>query len=682
MKRNNLNFYPCRFLMYSRWNHCYDKTIISLLAFLFFVLSMDSIYSQSKIDVLGFAKGDSVIIISGIAPQSDEAINFYRKNSSGLFVLLNTDGPVKPVTDGEEIKKIFGNNWADVVSTLSIKDPSDIVYLISENEYNFFVMALKFPEIFRIAGCWFVDRTAESKNEVEYKLEYLDKNKAVKKSVTKKIRLKESQPVPPSALTAEIKDESIFLKWDYPKWKSDFSDLTTQFFVYRKSPAEDFKKINRGLIIRSDSNPPVYFDNDIASGVEYTYYITAVDIVSMESNPSQSVKVMWTDVKPPAIPDEIKADSVEGSIGISWKMNLELDAKGYSVYRSTKLEKDFVKLNQELIPIDKTYFYDKAFTFGAQYFYRITCSDKNGNESERSNPLSIVYEDLVPPDPPTNLTYKYVNKLIKLSWTASKSADVEGYHFYRGESNDVIPRITAEVIQSLTYTDSGYIGKGFAPGQRYTVAITAFDKGRNESQKVFIEDILIPDDDPPKPPEGLMTEIKNGNSVEISCGGSTSPDVAVYKLFRTGLGSGDKPIELASYKDTPFFMNDTTAEKTKAYIYYSIAIDSAGNESAKGNIDTVLVKDDIPPPSPRLVEAQSAQEGILITWEPVYEFDFAGYNVYKSNIPDGIFVKINKVVITELRYLDKEGKLTDFYKVRAIDTSGNESTKGDYASPN
>ena len=82
------------------------------------------------------------------------------------------------------------------------------------------------------------------------------------------------------------------------------------------------------------------------------------------------------------------------------------------------------------------------------------------------------------------------------------------------------------------------------------------------------------------------------------------------------------------------------------------------------------------------MEAQSTQDGIVITWEPVYEFDFAGYNVYKSSIPDGIYVKINKVVITELKYLDKEGKITDFYRVRAVDTSGNESTKGDYASPN
>lgn len=680
MKRTNINFCLNLFIVHSLWNRCYNLKFI--LLFLFCVLCTGSIHSQPKIDLLGFAKGDSVILISGMAPQSDEGINFYRKNSSGQFVLLNTEGPVKPITDAEEIKNLFGNNWPEVVSTLSIKDPSDIVYLISENEFNFLIMALKFPEIFRIAGCWFVDRTAERKNEVEYKLEYLDKNKAVKKSVSKKIRLKENQPVSPSALTAEIKDESIFLKWDYPKWKSDFSDLTTQFFVYRKSPAEDFKKINSGLIIRSDTEPPVYFDSDIASGVEYTYYVTAVDIVSVESSPSQSVKLMWTDVKPPAIPDEIKADSVEGSIGISWKMNLELDAKGYSLYRSTKLEKDFVKLNQELIPIDKTYFYDKTFTFGVQYFYRITCTDKNGNESERSNPLSIVYEDLIPPDPPSNLTYKYENKLIKLTWTASKSQDVEGYHFYRGESKVGIPRITADIIPSLTYTDSGYSGKGFTPGQRYTIAITAFDKGRNESQKVFIEDILIPDDDPPMPPEGLMTEIKNGNSVEIFCGISTSPDVAFYKLFRNESGSNDKPVELATYKDTPFSIHDTTTEKTKTYIYYAIAIDSAGNESPKGNIATVELRDDIPPPSPRLVEAQSTQDGILITWEPVYEFDFAGYNVYKSSIPDGIYVKINKVVITELKYLDKEGKITDFYKVRAIDTSGNESTKGDYASPN
>ena len=103
MKRTNINFCLNPAIVFSVWNNFYNRKFISL--FLFCVLCTGSIHSQPKIDLLGFAKGDSVILISGIAPQSDEGINFYRKNSSGQFVLLNTEGPVNPITNAEEIKK-------------------------------------------------------------------------------------------------------------------------------------------------------------------------------------------------------------------------------------------------------------------------------------------------------------------------------------------------------------------------------------------------------------------------------------------------------------------------------------------------------------------------------------------------------------------------------------------------
>ena len=113
-------------------------------------------------------------------------------------------------------------------------------------------MALKFPEIFRIAGCWFVDRTAERKNEVEYKLEYLNKNKAVKKSISKKIRLKESQPVSPSALTVKSKMKVSF-EMNYPMEKH-FSDLTTQ--LSQKITDRRFPEKTLVLII-GDTEPPI-----------------------------------------------------------------------------------------------------------------------------------------------------------------------------------------------------------------------------------------------------------------------------------------------------------------------------------------------------------------------------------------------------------------------------------------
>lgn len=669
-------------------SRCFNRYFISLkimppiLVSIFAIFFFDTIIAQSKVDLFGFIKKDSVILISGIPPKQDEGINFYRKNSSGQFILLNTEGPVTPITGSREIIEIFGSNWKEVASTLSLNDPSDLVYLISEEPSNFLIMALKFPEIIKIAGCLYVDKSPERKEEAEYKIEIVDKNKSVKRTVTRKLRLRESQPPPLASLSAEIKDISVKLRWNYPVWKKDFSDFVTQFFVYRKSKDESFKKINTSVLLRSQYDSTLYFDQDVISGIEYTYYITAVDIIGTESVPSPNTKIVFYDKVPPSIPDEVKADTVENSIGISWKMNLELDAKGYNVFRSTKHDKEFAKLNSEIIPVEKSFFYDNNFEFGLQYFYRITCVDVNGNESEKSNAVTLVYEDIISPEPPTNFSYKLENKLIRMNWTASKSPDVAGYHFYRGESKDLMPRITSEAINGLTYVDSGITGKGFVPGGKYIIAITAYDNARNESEKVYSEDIFIPDDEPPLPPEGMITDITPGNYVEISCGGSSSPDVSIYKLFRMELEQTGNPLLLATYTNVPFLFKDTIIIKTRSYIYYTIAIDKAGNESERSRLDTIVIKDYNPPPSPRLVQARTTGEGIEITWEPVFDYDLAGYNIYKSNLPNGIYIKINKEISSELRFIDKEGKTTEYYKVKAVDTSGNESTKGDYATAN
>ncbi|MHC1737076.1 MAG: fibronectin type III domain-containing protein [Ignavibacteriaceae bacterium] len=656
-----------------------QRVLIICLSLL--IISGSLLFSQQKKELIWLVKEDSVILIPTVAPPADHGLNFYKKISGNQFQLLNIQGPVTPITSGDEILKIFGNRWDEVAAAYSIKDPADLVYLISETESAFFLMSLKYPEVLKIAGCWFVDKNSDGRKETEYKIEYLDNKRNPVDAFTKKVILKESKPLPVSNLKAEVDKSSISLSWNYPEWKGSNSDLTTQFVVYRKTQTEDYKKLNSGVILRNDLNPPEYADFEIESGKEYSYYVTAADIIGVESIASQTVMATWKDNNPPSIPEDIIADSVEGAIGISWKMNLELDTKGYNIYRSLKINKEFTKLNTEIIPLDKTFYYDNTFDFGIQYFYCLTSVDNSGNESEKCNPLAIVYEDLVAPEPPGNFKYTVENKIIKFSWSSSVSPDVEGYHFYRGESKEVIPRVTENGLKSLTYTDSGFAGKGFTPGKRYTFAITAVDRGRNESPKIFLEDIFIPDNEPPAAPEGFITENGEGNYIDISCGSSSSEDVALYKIFKGNSENNMSPREFLTFNRTPFQFRDTAITKPKTYIYYAVAYDSAGNESQKSRIDTVSARDFTPPPSPRYIKAKIKGTGAEITWEKVFDYDLYGYNIYKSQLPNGVYEKINKEVIFELSYFDSLGKTSDFYKVKAIDTSGNESTKGDPAFP-
>jgi hypothetical protein len=67
------------------------------------------------------------------------------------------------------------------------------------------------------------------------------------------------------------------------------------------------------------------------------------------------------------------------------------------------------------------------------------------------------------------------------------------------------------------------------------------------------------------------------------------------------------------------------------------------------------------------------ENGVIITWERVIDFDLVGYNIYRSNLPTGVYIKVNSGAVHELKYFDSEGNSNSWYKIKSVDTSGNES---------
>ena len=55
------------------------------------------------------------------------------------------------------------------------------------------------------------------------------------------------------------------------------------------------------------------------------------------------------------------------------------------------------------------------------------------------------------------------------------------------------------------------------------------------------------------------------------------------------------------------------------------------------------------------------------------DFDFVGFNVYRSDFPTGTFIKVNKEIVKENSFTDPLGTEKHFYRIRSVDTSGNES---------
>jgi fibronectin type 3 domain-containing protein len=351
-------------------------------------------------------------------------------------------------------------------------------------------------------------------------------------------------------------------------------------------------------------------------------------------------------------------------------MSLDLDAAGYNVYRATGLKEEPVRLTKAMIKLDKPFYVDSTVQSYRQYFYSVTALDNANNESARSNPIMAMTKDRTPPDPASDVTFKLERHILKLLWKPSPSTDAVGYNVYRGEAAERQPLVNQGVIRATAFADSGYQGKGLIPGRRFLVSLTAVDSARNESKRVTVM-VDVPDDEPPASPQPFRAENVEGRYVEVSCGPSQSFDVAAYELYRLDEKKSDT--RLTQSHAAPFRYRDTTVTKGVRYRYYAIAVDSAGNRSEKSRIDTILVGDFTPPPSPRNGVARVTQQGVEVTWERVVDFDLDGYVVYRSDIPGGSGIRVSKSPVKTLSFIDPEGKRNNYYTVRAIDTSTNES---------
>ena len=89
-----------------------------------------------------------------------------------------------------------------------------------------------------------------------------------------------------------------------------------------------------------------------------------------------------------------------------------------------------------------------------------------------------------------------------------------------------------------------------------------------------------------------------------------------------------------------------------------------------------MVRDFDPPRSVRNVRVfstESGEEGYRISWEPVVAQDLQGYKVYYSNISTGVYKPLTESPIDDTSFKDSSGQAGRWYRVRAVDISGNES---------
>ncbi|WP_206856569.1 M60 family metallopeptidase [Candidatus Enterococcus mangumiae] len=184
----------------------------------------------------------------------------------------------------------------------------------------------------------------------------------------------EVAPTTPTGLTSEeVTSHSVKLKWN----PSTDNTKVKGYRIYRNG-------VRVGTTETLD-----YTDQNLASDTTYVYQVSAFDEAGNESEKTQFLTVVTKqeekDTQAPSIPTGLTAGTVTAnSAQISWGPSTDNNrVAGYNVYRNG------VKVNA----VSGSTFTDTNLASNTAYTYQVSAYDAAGNESEKSQAITITTKD-------------------------------------------------------------------------------------------------------------------------------------------------------------------------------------------------------------------------------------------------------------------------------------------------
>lgn len=182
------------------------------------------------------------------------------------------------------------------------------------------------------------------------------------------------------------------------------------------------------------------------------------------------------------------------------------------------------------------------------------------------------WPDGAPPPPdetapaiPTGLTAVPGNGQVGLTWTVNNEPDLFGYILYRDNTEIYIGPVPS------------FLDTGLVNGQSYAYQVASYDVSENASalSSAIVAIPVAPPDGADTTPPATPTNFAgaaSSTSITLSWTGSTSPDVASYRVYRGSSLLATVVAPTNAYADTGL-VPDTD------YTYRLTAVDTSGNES-------------------------------------------------------------------------------------------------------
>ncbi|QFQ28976.1 lytic polysaccharide monooxygenase [Bacillus thuringiensis] len=160
---------------------------------------------------------------------------------------------------------------------------------------------------------------------------------------------------------------------------------------------KEYQVLRNGKVIETVAGTSIT-DKELTANTDYTYTVKAIDLAGNMSEESQPLIVRTTedvpDTEAPTQPTTLHSMEVtSSSVDLMWSAsndNMEVDH--YAIYRETSAGE------MKVVGTSKTNsFMDKNLQSNTTYKYAVTAVDTSGNESIKSNTLTITTKELGSP---------------------------------------------------------------------------------------------------------------------------------------------------------------------------------------------------------------------------------------------------------------------------------------------
>jgi len=550
-------------------------------------------------------------------------------------------------------------------------------------------------------------------------------------------------PQTPTGLSAVPGNGKITLNWN----SSGEDAIAYRIYRYR-GPVED------GIISLKLVRGTTYTDDNVIPGVEYSYRVTAIGALGMESGMSEAVTavpyVAGTGISVPEgvtalLPNsEANPRYEEDQAGITysseWERITDNNANG-RYYRRTNKEGATATINfsgtgiKWIAPrltngstaevwldgkLDAIVnLYSSNNEYNQTVYQRTQLADGYHMLEIRCVGWNYIYidsiiitgsDDNTPPETVTGISITRDNTKLEISWDASTDSELDGYKVYRSTLPDSGFKLLGSSAMQMVRGTTRYTDTGLKNGVTYYYIVTAVDQNGNESVlPVAVSEIPAAlagiheeNDIGMVYSDGWSRQVDNrasgsyyqqttkagseasltfyGTGIKIYSVGVTNGGIAEVYIDGVLKGSFDLYRSSNQY-NIMVWQNEGPLDLG----VHEVVIRNTNNKNPNSSgtrlivdyIEVITSTDVTPPEVPsNLTAMRDGDSGIAyLQWTWGKDEDLYGYNIYRStNGQEGTFVKINPDPIKfASMYIDTTAPETAYYKVAAVDTSGNVS---------